>query len=388
MLRSKPHRILSLFLVCLLLLPYTALPAHAQPNNDPPSVSAQSAILIEAESGTAVMTKNADLPLSMASTTKIMTALTALSLAPPETEICVTSAAVGIEGSSIYLTEGEILTLEQLLWALLLESANDAAVAIAVGICGSVEAFAEEMNRIAVDMGLRQTHFTNPHGLDDPEHYTTARELAEITRRAMENELFRLIVSTRKASIPHAGTELTRLLINHNKLLRLYDGCIGVKTGYTKKSGRCLVSAAERDGVTLIAVTLNAPDDWNDHSRMLDHGFAAFESVTLCGDREFRMPLHLVGGTESYVMLSNRDAIARTLPIGHGKITQTVEIPRFAYASIEVGEVLGRLVWRCDCNGDGYAEIIAETELFALYGVERVRVRRTFWQWLCDLFGF
>ena len=386
--QSKSCRLLALLLICLLIFPCIQVSANALPNHEPPSVSAQSAILIEAESGNAVVEKNADLPLPMASTTKIMTALTALSIAKPETEICVTSEAVGVEGSSIYLTEGEVLTLEQLLWALLLESANDAAVAIAVGLCGSVEAFADEMNRVAIDMGLRQTHFTNPHGLDDPEHFTTARELAEITRHAMENDLFRLIISTRKASIPHAGTELTRLLINHNKLLRLYNGCIGVKTGYTKKSGRCLVSAAERDGVTMIAVTLNAPDDWNDHSRLLDYGFAAFESVTLCSEREFRIPLHLVGGTEGYVMLSNRDAIARTLPSGHGKIMQTVEAPRFAFASIAEGEVLGRVVWRCDCNGDGYAERIAETELVALYSVDRLRVRRTFWQWICDLFGF
>ena len=385
-------------LVCILLctLLVCALPQKASALTygkteiflDAPPLSAKSAVLLDASTNSIICQKDAHTKRAMASTTKIMTALVAAELCELNRVVSVNEGAVGVEGSSVYLYAGERLTMYELLCAMLLESANDAAVAIAVGLCGSVKAFAEEMNRIAVDMGLRQTHFINPHGLDHPEHFTTARELAKITCRAMENGLFRLIVSTRKTSIPHAGTDLSRMLINHNKLLRLYDGCIGVKTGYTQKSGRCLVSAAERDGVTLIAVTLNAPDDWNDHSRMLDYGFSAFESVDLCTEREFRIPLALVGGAEDYVMLSNREAITRTLPMGHGEITQTVEIPQFAYAAVKSGDVLGRVVWRCDSDGDGDTEILAETELFALYDVERASIRRTFWQWLCSLFGF
>jgi len=381
----------SLLLTLLLLLPllWTPLPAHAAAPASPcPSISAESAVLIEADSKAVVASKNAHVPMPMASTTKIMTAMVALSIAKPETEIAVPAEAVGVEGSSIYLTEGEVLTLEQLLWALMLESANDAAVAIAVGLCGSVDRFADEMNRMALEMGLRQTHFCNPHGLDDAEHFTTAYELALITCRALENELLRTIVSTRRATIPHAGTDVTRLLINHNKMLRLYEGCIGVKTGFTKRSGRCLVSAAERDGVTMIAVTLNAPDDWNDHKTLLDHGFSAFESVTLCSDGEFRLPMAIVGGIEHYVMLSNTEALRITLPREHEKITRTVEMPRFLYASVGKGEVIGRVVWRCDLDGDGYAEEIAEVALCALYDVDRLVPRRNFWQWLCSLFGF
>jgi D-alanyl-D-alanine carboxypeptidase/D-alanyl-D-alanine carboxypeptidase (penicillin-binding protein 5/6) len=224
--------------------------------------------------------------------------------------------------------------------------------------------------------------------LDDEEHFTTAYELALITRRALENELFRQIVSTRRATIPHAGTDVTRLLVNHNKMLRLYDGCIGVKTGFTKRSGRCLVSAAERDGISMIAVTLNAPDDWNDHKTLLDHGFASFESVSLCNAGAFQIPMTVVGGKESYVMLSNSEDCSVTLPIGHGRITQTVEIPRFAYASVMQGEQIGKVVWRCDGDGDGYAEVIGEVSLYARYCVERLHIRRSFWEWLCCLFGF
>ncbi|MBQ7335223.1 MAG: D-alanyl-D-alanine carboxypeptidase [Clostridia bacterium] len=353
-----------------------------------PSVSAQSAVLIEAESGEVVYEKSCDTRLPMASTTKIMTALVALELAAPETVIRVDAAAVGVEGSSIYLVAGEELTLEQLLYALLLESANDAAAAIAIGVSGSIEAFADRMNQKAAELGLTDTHFTNPHGLDHEEHYTTARELAYIARAAMQNELFCTIASTRKATIPHAGVDGVRLLINHNKLLRLYDGCIGVKTGYTKRSGRCLVSAAERDGVTLIAVTLNAPSDWNDHTAMLDYGFTRYRSVTLCNANELLYPLSLVNGTDAYVMLGNKEALTVTLPAGAGKIERTVEYRRFEYAPIASGDVCGKVVFRCDTDGDGLRETVGEVDLVAQYSVERLEVKQSFWDWLLSLFSF
>lgn len=386
---SKAKSTVTIVLILCLLLPCLSTVCVAEPNSgNPPSVSAQSAVLIEAESGSVVFSKSADTPLPMASTTKIMTALVALELASPDTEIVVDAGAVGVEGSSIYLIENEKLTLEQLLYALLLESANDAATAIAIGLCGSVESFAKEMNRKAVDLGLKQTHFTNPHGLHDDEHFTTAYELALIARCALQNDVLRQIVSTRKTTIPHAGTEGSRLLINHNKMLRLYEGCIGVKTGFTKASGRCLVSAAERDGVTLIAVTLNAPDDWNDHTAMLDHGFACYKSVLLCEKEEYLFPLALVGGTDNYVMLCNMNELRVTLPADHGEITKTVEAPRFEYAPVSEGDTVGRVVYRSDINGDGVKEVVGEAPLTACYTVQKRVVKRSFWQWLKDLFGF
>ncbi len=351
-----------------------------------PSVSAQSAILLEAESGKVIYSHDSNRRLPMASTTKIMTALTALSLAAPEEIISVDAAAVGVEGSSVYLIAEEQLTLEQLLYALLLESANDAAAAIAIGICGSIEAFAEEMNRIADDMGLKDTHFVNPHGLDDEAHYTTAYELALITRKAMQNELIRTITSTRKTTIPHPGEIGARLLVNHNKLLRLYEDCIGVKTGFTKRSGRCLVSAAERDGVRLIAVTLNAPNDWQDHTSMLDYGFTQYRSVLLCRAEEFSSSLPVTGGKNGSVLLVNPSEVRVTLPVGHGPIKVTVEAQRFVYAPVQAGDLLGCAVYTCDTDGDGIAERIAETELRACSSVERQTTKKGFWQWLKSLF--
>ncbi len=385
---SKSKRALLCLITLALLFSASVLSASAEGTASPPAVSAKSAVLIEAESGTVIASKNADTKLPMASTTKIMTALTALRLSAPETVISVDAAAVGVEGSSIYLIENEKLTLEQLLYALLLESANDAAAAIAIGISGSIEAFAEEMNRTATDLGLTQTHFKNPHGLDDEEHFTTAYELALITRAALEEPLFCEIVSTRKTTIPHAGTEGSRLLVNHNKLLRLYEGCIGVKTGFTKHSGRCLVSAAERDGVRLIAVTLSAPDDWNDHMSLLDYGFSRYQSILLADEEEFLFPLSVVGGKDLYVMLRNDTELRVTLPTGHGSIRTVLEVPRFEYAPIAEGSTVGKAIYYADINGDGREEVIGEAALTACYTVERVVVKKSFWQWLCSLFGF
>ena len=236
-------------LVFSLILATLSIPSVSAEAIDYPSVSAEAAILIEADSGEIIYSKNENTRMPMASTTKIATALTALTIAEASTSITIPNEAVGVEGSSIYLVEGESLTLEQLLYALLLESANDVAVAIAVGLSGSVGAFADQMNFVVHELALKNTHFVNPHGLDDEEHYTTAYELACLAQYALQNTLIRTIVGTRKHTIPHPGDVGARLLINHNKLLRLYDGCIGVKTGFTKRSGRCLVSAAERDGV-------------------------------------------------------------------------------------------------------------------------------------------
>ncbi|MBR2370964.1 MAG: D-alanyl-D-alanine carboxypeptidase [Clostridia bacterium] len=328
-------------------------------------ISARGAVLINADTGDILYDKNADERLPMASTTKIMTALVAVESMPLDSLITVTRESVGVEGSSIYLCEGERLTLEDLLYALLLESANDAANAIAIGVSRSVEAFAELMNERASSLGLKDTHFENPHGLDGQTHYTTARELARITQAALANEALATIVGTVRKTIAFDldGQKNERLLINHNRLLRLYEGTVGVKTGFTKKSGRCLVSCALRDGVRLIAVTLNAPDDWDDHARMLDFGFEVYEKVTLCEPLDFSVMLPLINGIEEHITVCNPNGAYAVLPRVREDITYTVELSRFEFAPIEKGEVLGRLVFRC---GDS---VVGECQLVAAYGV-------------------
>ena len=349
-------------------------------------VSAHGAVLLEAGSGDVIFGQNQRTRMPMASTTKIMTALVALEELPLETVVTVTADAVGVEGSSIYLAEGEKLTMEDLLYALLLESANDAAAAIAIAVAGSVTDFAELMNGKAAELGLTDTHFVNPHGLDHEEHYTTAYELAMITRAALENPVFREICSTERRTIPLHGTEGVRLLLNHNKLLDSYEGCIGVKTGFTKKTGRCLVSAAERDGVTLIAVTLNAPDDWRDHAAMLDYGFARYESVPLCGKGFFLAPLWTVSGTQEYVMAENSEELSVVMRRDHGEIFCVVELPRFEFAPIEQGQVLGRLVFFEKCPG-GERRELGTVPLHAAYTVEEVTYPPTLWERITGLFS-
>lgn len=236
------------------------------------TLSARSAALYDASTKSFLYTQNADMRLPMASTTKIMTALVAIESCPIDKEVSVSDEAIGIEGSSLYLKKGEILPMCDLLLGLMLRSANDAAVAIAYEVSGGIEEFCSKMNQKAEELGLTDTHFTNPHGLDNDNHYTTARELAIIAAAALENDTLKEIVSSKKCTVKNTDGE-ARLLINHNKLLNMYDGAIGVKTGYTKRSGRSLVGAAERGGTRLISVTINAPDDWNDHIKLLEYGF-------------------------------------------------------------------------------------------------------------------
>ena len=348
--------------------------------------SALSAILIEASTGDAVFAQNAEARLPMASTTKIMTALVALESCPLDDTVTVPPEAVGVEGSSIYLTEGERLSFEDLLYALLLESANDAAVAIAVHAAGSVEDFVARMNEKALALGLEDTHFANPHGLDDDAHYTTARELSLIARAAMENPDFRTITATTKRVIPLQGDAGARLLINHNKMLWQYDGAIGGKTGFTKTSGRCLLSVAERGGVTLIAVTLKAPDDWRDHTAMLDYGFSVYESATLCEAEAYNAPLSLQSGTQTYVTVTNKAAVTLPLRRDHGDIVCTVELPHLAFAPVTAGQTVGRLVFT-EISPDGGRRVLAETPLTARYDVEATPRRRSLWTWLRELFG-
>lgn len=224
--------------------------------------SAKSICLYDVDSKETVYGYNEAVPMEPASITKIVTAITALSLGDCEEVVTVDEKSAGTEGSSLYLKAGEKITLKDLLYGLMLHSGNDAANAIANYF--GYEDFIDEMNETARMAGAESSHFENPSGLHDDNHYVTAEDMAKITAYALENSVFKEIVSTKNAQISNNGNG-SRYLKNHNKLLWMYDNAIGVKTGFTKSAGRTLVSAAEHDGRTLVCVTLNAPDDWNDH---------------------------------------------------------------------------------------------------------------------------
>ncbi|MBE7025431.1 MAG: D-alanyl-D-alanine carboxypeptidase [Ruminococcaceae bacterium] len=317
--------------ILLILFLIFMMPVRAE---ELPEVSAKSAIVLEYTGGTVVYAKNAEERLPMASTTKIMTALVALEKGVLSDTVTVGANAAGVEGSSMYLRQGEKLTLEELLYGLMLTSGNDAAVAISEHIAGSEAAFAEMMTARAVELGCTNTRFKNANGLPDEEHYTTALELARITGKALENETFRKIVSSQSVRIGN------RTLSNHNKLLSLYEGAIGVKTGFTKAAGRTLVSAAERGGITLIAVTLNAPDDWDDHAKMLDYGFSCMEKRCVTEKGGYAGTLRVEGGTEDSVEL----CFGETFSLSVLKTAETevkINLPSGVQAPVSAGTVLG-----------------------------------------------
>lgn len=327
------------------------------------STSAQSAVVIDGHGGSVIYEKNAHIRLGMASTTKIMTALVAIEKCPLEKQVQIADEAVGIEGSSIYLKHGETLSMEQLLYALLLQSANDAATAIAIEVAGSVDDFAVLMNEKAASLGLKDTNFTNPHGLYDDNHYTTAYELAVITKHALENETFRKIVSTFKQTIPLNNGEGTRVLVNHNKLLKIYDDAIGVKTGFTKKTGRCLVSAAEKDGTTVIAVTLNAPNDWNDHKAMLDLGFEKVKTYHLASPNGITLKIPVVGGTSDYITVTNVGGLSYTCEPLTANITSELIVDRFLFAPIKQDDVVGYVVYYNNGEEIGRVDLLAQNDV-------------------------
>ena len=322
--------------LCILITLVLMLSVHA----GAAEVSAKCAIVYEPETGTVLFEKNADERMLIASTTKIMTALVVLESCSLDEKVAVRPEHCAVEGSSMYLKAGGSYTVEELLYGLLLVSGNDAAAALADHAAGSMESFAQLMNEKSESLGLKDTHFENAHGLDAPEHYSTARELAVITAKAMENKDFCRIFGCKSCEIDGVCYN------NHNKLLSLCDGCVGGKTGYTMKAGRSLVSCTERGGMRLICVTLSAPDDWNDHMTLYDEAFEGFEFIPALPQRYSR--LEIISGFYPYAELS---AAAAGMVVRRGSdVAQSIRLPRFAFAPVTAGDIVGQSV--LSANGE------------------------------------
>lgn len=298
------------------------------------AVSAQKAILLDADTGRALYEKDADSRSLIASTTKIMTALIICEQCNVLDRMKIPKEAVGIEGSSIYLREGEVLTLQELLYGLMLHSGNDAAVALAIYCGGTVEGFAELMNDKARQLGLTGTHFENPNGLDSPGHYSTARDLAVLAAYAMKNPIFAQTVSTKTVKIGQ------RSLRNHNKLLWRVEGADGVKTGFTKAAGRILVSSATRDGRRLICVTLNDGNDWADHAALLEDGFSRYTVTQILREGDAVGTVDIAGGeAERVQLLADGDF---SYPLTEDEdVSIILSGPGFAYAPVAQGQQAG-----------------------------------------------
>ena len=325
-------------------------------------------ILMEAETGRVLYAHNAHAALPMASTTKIMTALLALERGNLSDPVTASRNAFGVPGTSIYLSEGETLSLEEMLYGLMLASGNDAAVAIAEHIGGSVSAFCQMMTERAEEIGCENTLFATPHGLPADHHHTTAWDLAMITREAMKIPMFRQIVSTQRATIPWAGHDYNRVLTNKNKLLSTYPGATGVKTGYTKAAGRCLVFTAERDGLSLIGVVLNCPDWFNESAALLDKGFENWQMVTLLSKGEAVREIPVENGVkESVVIRAARDASA-PVPVDSWP-DMKIDLPDILPAGVQEGDIIGSLSLL------DKGEVIAEIPLYVSESVEESTFR-------------
>ncbi len=306
-------------------------------------LSAKAAILIDAQTGTVIAEKNEKQRLPMASTTKIMSALLLLESGDLDTPFRVDNEAIMVEGSSMGLCEDDVVTKRALCYGMLLPSGNDAANQTAVTLAGSTEKFAEMMNQRAEKIGLEDTNFVTPSGLHNENHYSTAYDMAMLTREALRNEDFREICGTKRAKLKFGNPPYERWLVNTNKLLTMYDGCIGVKTGFTDEAGRCLVSAAEKNGVTLICVTLNASDDWNDHKKMYDYGFSVTESRNVSFDCS-ELRIKAAGGTVEELSVELENIPSYTIVNGaEPEITSETLIPDFVYAPIEKGKTVGKV---------------------------------------------
>lgn len=348
-------KLLFLFLTLILFL-FTSVSVHAL---EVPEISAKSAVVICAETGDVVFQKNSYQKLPMASTTKIMTSVLALEYGASDQFFTVTEEMVSVEGSSIGLLPDDKISLKTLVKGMLLESGNDAANSVANIVGGTIPDFVALMNYKAKEIGMNSTSFETPSGLDGENHYSTAFDMAILGAYAIKNPVFRQICSSQEQVVYYGNEPYRRVFTNNNKLLNTYDGTFGIKTGFTKKSGRCLVSAVERDNKTLIAVTLNAPDDWNDHMKMYDYSFEKVYSVDLSCDLH-ELSIDVVGGKESKVPLCIIGQTTITTVNKDFYYEYKVFVKPFEYAPINKGDVMG-FVEFYDENG----KIIATTDICA-----------------------
>jgi D-alanyl-D-alanine carboxypeptidase (penicillin-binding protein 5/6) len=309
----------------------------------PPGISAQTAIMIEANSGEELYKKNPDQKAYPASITKIMTALLAIENGDLDKKVKVSGNAAGVEGSSIYLEAGETITLRDLVYGLMLRSGNDAAIAIAEEIGGSVNNFVMMMNKRARELGAFNTHFANPNGLHNPEHYTTVRDMALISMAAMKNPEFKKVVGV-KSWIADRGEGKYNYFYNKNKVVYQYNGGTGIKIGYTKAAGRTLVASSERDGTELICVVMNAPDWFQDTYKLMDYAYSQYDTAKIMAARSPLKVVRIWGGRKDYVLIGAKDDVLCPLKKGaDNQITVMYDLPKDPKAPIKRWQEAGQL---------------------------------------------
>lgn len=350
-----------IFLILVITLNFSTSYGEDISLNKNISLSAKSSILIDADTGRIIYEKNAHEKMPIASTTKIMTALIALEKGNLDDKVKVADESIGVEGSSIYLKPGELITLKDLIYGLMLRSGNDSAVAIAFHIGGSTEEFVRLMNDKAKSIGALNTNFTNPNGLHDENHYSTAYNMALITKEAFKKDEFSNIVKSKSYV---SEREENNYFYNKNKTLLEYDGGSGVKTGYTMKSGRCLVSSASRNGMNLIAVSLNASDWFNDNYKLLDYGFNNYKSSLIYDKGQYLKKLTINDGDREYLDLVTEKGFFYPLKEGEReKIKISIETPDEIQLPIDKGQKIGYISIYLDNQLIDKSNLIAKTSI-------------------------
>lgn len=339
------------------------------------SISAQSAVLYEPQSGRVLYEKQADKPRAMASTTKLMTALVAVETLSLDQEVIIPEQAVRVEGTALGLRGGDAITVKDLLVGMLLSSGNDAANALALLCSGSLPAFSKRMNEKAKSLGMNNSYFVTPSGLDEGEHSSTAKDMALLGAAVIKVPALAEICALQKATIRFGNPKRTITIKNHNRLLSLYPEAVGLKTGFTKKAGRCLVSAAKRNGVTLVAVTLQAPDDWNDHIALYEYGFS---KVSLFKPPSPNLPLlPIAGGEKDDALLTTVEPKPMVLLNDEQKkLSVSINLPQFMWAPVLKGQTVGSVVYQMD-------GVVVQTVPIVIKNTVTKRLQKSFFEkWL------
>ena len=347
-------------------------------------VSAKSAILICADSGAVIWSKNETEPMPMASTTKIMTSLLTLehAAAHGNKEIEITPEMIRVEGTSMGLMQGDIVTLDSLAKGMLLCSGNDAANAAAIAVSGETEKFINLMNEKAKLLGMKDTKFSTPSGLDKDNHHSTAHDMALLGAYAMENEAFAKIVSQKSMPVKFINPSKTVNYKNHNKLLRLYPYCIGIKTGFTKLAGRCLVSCANKNDVKLICVTLNAPNDWDDHISLYNYGFENTLTKTF-EEKNFTAKIEVTGCEKTEITAGILEDFSVSLKKGQeDSVKREIKLEKTHKAPIEKGQILGKVIYSLEGKQIGESSIVSLEE-----AKNSKTVKKSFWSGISSFFA-
>jgi D-alanyl-D-alanine carboxypeptidase (penicillin-binding protein 5/6) len=336
-------------------------PVFAEDRAAPPTISSGAAIVVDMDTGQIVFSHNANARLPMASTTKIMTAVIVLESLPLDKKVTISGEAHATGGSALGLQRGEVLSVEQLLYCLLVPSANDAAVALAQATAGSVKEFVKMMNAKAKTLGLSNTHFVNPSGLHDEKHFSSAKDLATLTQHAMQDPVFRRIVRTRSYDLPRPGQDAPRKLKNHNALLAANSWVTGVKTGSTPYADYCLVASGSKDGVSLVSVLLGAADDetrWEESQALLDYGFTRFTRTVLADQGRLVAELDVPNSLGKQIRLVEGQTLVTSL-FEEDVVTCTATLEREPELPVQIGDVYGTVEFGLDGEGIGSVDLIA-----------------------------